>query len=293
MEAGSLSRAAERLLMTQSGVSQHIKDLEHHFGTELFIRERRGVSLTPAGETLLTYAEDLLKLATQAENAVTDVSNLVNQQIQVIATPGISIYLLPEWVQAFRVKYPNLSVMLKTDITSQVIEQVLESQADVGFIEGELDSQASKQIDVRALDEVEQYVVIGQPHGWWGQSHISIDALNHQPFIMRQPTSQSRQWLADMLKHYQVVPKIVAEFDNLESIKRAVIAGDGLTILPLYAIQQERDLGLVQAIALDESLLQRTLKLIWKRGQLFSPVVRAFLREVQVYFPQATINVDI
>ena len=98
---GSFSRAAESLLMTQPAVSQHIQDLEAQLGTQLFVRERRGVSLTTEGETLHGYATRILQLMAEAENAVTDVTQLAGGSVSVAATPGISVYLLPEWVQAF------------------------------------------------------------------------------------------------------------------------------------------------------------------------------------------------
>ena len=82
-QTGSFSAAAERLLMTQPAVSQHIQDLEASLGAKLFARGRRGVTLTPAGETLHRYTQEILRLLAEAENAVTDVQNLASGQVRV------------------------------------------------------------------------------------------------------------------------------------------------------------------------------------------------------------------
>ncbi len=93
---GSFSAAAEQLLLSQPAVSQHVHDLEAGLGTRLFERGRRGVMLTPAGAQLYDYAQAIFRLVAEAESAVTDVANLAAGQLAVGATPGVSVYLLPE-----------------------------------------------------------------------------------------------------------------------------------------------------------------------------------------------------
>jgi DNA-binding transcriptional LysR family regulator len=221
----------------------------------------------------------------EAEGAVTDVSQIDSGQVHIGATPGISVYLIPEWMQSFRARYPNLSVSLQTVVTPQ-IEALLRTQAvDVGFIEGELDEHSQQGIHVVPLEAVEQYVIVGPHHAWWGRGRVDIHALDQRAFIMRQVTSQTRRWLDAELHHYQVRPKITAEFDNLESIKRAVASGTCLTILPEYTVRQEESLGLLQRIPIAAAPLQRTLKAIWWKGNLLNPVTRAFLTHLTRYFP--------
>jgi len=124
VQAGSFSRAAERLLMTQSAVSQHIRDLETTLGASLFVRGPRGVTLTPSGETLHEYVLEIFKLLSEAENAVTNVKNLAAGRITIGATPGVSVYWLPEWVRAFRATYPNLVAALLTGTSPQILDDL-------------------------------------------------------------------------------------------------------------------------------------------------------------------------
>ncbi|MBI1257893.1 MAG: LysR family transcriptional regulator [Chloroflexi bacterium] len=276
-QQGSFSAAAERLYITQSAVSQHVKALENHFGRPLFQRGRRGVKLTPSGETLLRYAQEIFTLIDQAETALIDVENLSQGRLSIGATPGISIYLVPDWVQRFRAHYPQLSVSLKTGVTAQIVADVLSQQIDLGFVEGELEDFKPDRLNIIPLQEVEQMVIVGFKHPWWDKAAVQIEDLDRQSFIVRPPDSQSRIWLDQALRHSGVEPVIGAEFDNLESIKRAVIAGSCLTILPKYVVQNEADLGLLHVLPLVDQPLKRVLKLISLRDVAFSALEQAFL----------------
>ncbi|HXF64119.1 MAG TPA: LysR family transcriptional regulator [Caldilineaceae bacterium] len=285
VEEGSFSAAAARLLMTQSGVSQHIQELERNLGAVLFRRSPRGVRLTPAGQTLYDYARRIFALVAEAEAAVSDVTLLPSGQVNVGATPGVSIYVLAEWVQRFAAAYPNLTVNVQTEITPRIVEALLARRLDIGLIEGELTPAQTAQLEVRELEPIDQFVVVGSRHPFWTRREVALAELDGQRFIMRQRESQTRIWLDAALAQHGIRPRIGAEFDTVESIKRAVIAGPALTILPAYAVHDEQTFGLLRALPITGSPLQRTLKLIWDRRRPFSPVTRAFLRYLVERFP--------
>ncbi|MBL8120019.1 MAG: LysR family transcriptional regulator, partial [Anaerolineae bacterium] len=120
-ETGSFSAAAERLYMTQPAVSQHIKELEGGLGRTLFQRGWRGVKLTAHGEILQRYTGEIFALVAEAERALTDVEQLSSGRVRVGATPGVGVYLAPEWVQQFRSRYPQLTVALQTGVTASIV----------------------------------------------------------------------------------------------------------------------------------------------------------------------------
>ncbi len=282
---GSFSSAAEHLLMTQSGVSQHIRDLERGLGVQLFVRSRRGVALTPAGETLHRYSRQIFALVAEAENAVTDVTQLPAGRVTVDATPGVSAYVLAEWIESFRNRHPNLTVILQTKITPQIAGDIWAQRADVAFVEGEFDAETEAQLGVKVLETIDQLVIVGQKHSFWNRSTVEIQELDGETFIMRQPASQTRIWLDRVLQECDVHPRVGAEFDNVESIKRAVIAGAALTILPAYVIRDEQAFGLLRAVPVASHLLQRTLKLVWDKQRFWSPVTLALFVHLQTRFP--------
>ncbi|ACL23001.1 LysR family transcriptional regulator [Chloroflexus aggregans] len=281
--AGSLSKAAEQLHMTQSGVSQHIRALEDSLGTALFVRGRRGVELTPAGQRLLAYCEGIFRLVAEAELAVTDVAGLRNGLLTIGVTPGVSAYLLPEWVQMFGQRYPHLSVSSQTGTTSVIVAELRGGTLDLGAIEGELDGTITD-IQQQPLREFDQYVVVGRRHPWWGRHEVALSELTGQPMVMRQANSQTRTWLEQALRDQALVPRVIAELDNLESIKRMVMIGTGITILPLYTITTEQELGALHPIAITGRPLRRTLRLLWRAARPLTPVAYAFRQLLITYY---------
>jgi len=282
---GSFSAAAEQLLLSQPAVSQHVHGLEASLGTRLFARGRRGVTLTPAGVQLDGYAQAIFRLVAEAENAVTDVANLAAGQLAVGATPGVSVYLLPEPIQEFHSRYPNLSVTVHTGTTPEIMADLRRGRLDLGLIEGEVDEVADAGVAVQPLQVVAQWVVVGPRHPWWGRASVAAAELAGQTFVMRQRHSQTRIWLDGLLHAHAIHPRVGAEFDNVESIKRAVMNGASIAILPDYAVRSEVALGQLWQLSLSDQPLERVLKLIWSRERFLAPVARAFLGCAQRYAP--------
>lgn len=285
VQEGSFSSAATRLYMTQPAVSQHVQDLEAMLGTKLFDRKRRGVHLTPSGETLYAYTRRILQLVAEAEAAVTDVENLAEGQLNISATPGISGYLLPEWVSAFRARYPNLGVGLRTDVTQQVVGDVLSHQADLGFIEGELGTSPNEALAIQILSDIDMVIVVSPQHEWAKRSSVTLNALNEQTLITRQTGSKTRSWLDSTLARYGVKPRIIGEFDSPEAIKQAIMSGTCLAILPDYSVRREVGAGLLISLKVSDVELQRQMSLIWDKRQAMSAIGRAFIHYLSQQFP--------
>lgn len=285
VQYGSFSSAAQQLHMTQPAVSQHIHDLEKHVGTKLFTRGRRGVSLTEAGTTLFNYTQRILRLVAEAESEVTNVENLVAGQLSLGATPGVSVYLLPDWLHGFRERYPNLGVSLSTNVTTQIVSGVLSHQLDLGFVEGELEEIQTASLGHHVLGPIELYLVVSRSHALYGAKHIAISELHGQPFVTRQPGSRTRIWIDQILQRHSIKPRIVAEFDNPEAIKQAVMSNLGVTILPEYAVRREVADGLLYGLSIDDVPLERNLKLLWDSNLPYTPVARAFLQHLSAGYP--------
>lgn len=285
VQEGSFRGAAERLYITQSAISQHIKDLETSLGRQLFERGWRGVTLTTHGELLQSYAQRIFDLVAEAENALTNLENLPEGKLTIGATPGVGIYLAPDWIGRFRSRYAQFSVTLQTGVTAQVVSDVLSQRLELGFVEGELDNHQNPRLGVCALQEVPQMVIIGTKHAWWEAESVCLEQLRDQPFIVRPPNSQSRIWLEQTLRAHGIEPRISAEFDNIESTKRAVAAGMCITILPRYVVQSEIAQGVLRALPIEGNPLRRTLKLVWDQSAHFTPIGRAFLDMLRADYP--------
>ena len=276
-EKRSITATAEQLNMTQSGVSQHIKDLEGALGVRLFSRGRRGIELTDAGLLLQEHAAAILRMVAEAEHAVGDLRTQRHTHLVLGATPGISTYLLPEWIASFSEAYPNIRCDLLTLTTPEILHALDDRTIALGLIEGELHESAYQKYDVRVLREIEHYAVVSKLHPWWSKPELSTAELNGCAMVTRQPKSQTHIWFEQVLCQHNVSVRIEAAFDNLESIKRAILNRPWLSILPDYVVQQEVTLGLLRIIPIRDNPFKRQMKVLWPRQAPLLPATRRMI----------------
>lgn len=281
-EEGAISRAADRLYLTQPAVSQQIHTLEIAIGATLFTRGRRGVLLTPAGETLLDYAHRILDLAAEAQQAVTLATGAREGVVRLGASPGVGPCLMPTWISAFRAHHPAISVTMKTASTPEILKTLHERKIDLAIVEGEIDDPA---IQAEFLTDEEIVVVVGPEHAWWGRTSVMPAELGGERFIMREEGSLTRAWETRSLLNLGIQPTVVAEFDNPIAIKRAVTSGVGIALLPHFAVKGENEQERLMIIPIEGRPLYRTLKLLWISHCLKNSAVYAFIRYLAQEFP--------
>lgn len=285
-QEGSFSRAAEQLYLTQPAVSQHIQTLETNLGVQLFTRGRRGIKLTPSGKILTDYTHCLLRLAEETREAVTRVDELdVPQQVNIGASPGIGIYLLPNWIKSFHYRYPSLSVTMKTAVTPLVVEAIRCGDIKIGIIEGEL---TDDQVPSAPLWDEEIVIVVSTAHPWHSKQTLTINELAGQFFVVREKGSLTRAWEEQVLKERGISAQIIAEFDSPAAIKQAVASGLGTALLPLFAVQSDYNL---HPLRLSSGPLHRTLKLIWGEHSLENQAVQAFISHLSNEFPHLPLQI--
>lgn len=281
---GSFSQAAGRMSLTQPAISQHMRDLENSLQVDIFERGPRGVKLTPAGEILLDYTRCILRLVSEAEGAVQQFELLESGQLTLGGTPGASVYLLPGWIQQFHQRFGGLAISLHTDTTTGLVMDLLAGKLDLAFVEGEL--QLEPPINAIMLQEIRLFVVVGEGHAWEKRQNIRLHELDGQAFISRPPGSQTRSWTDQIFNQYGVQPRVVAEFDNPESIRQAVANGLGFTILAEWGLSQDQAGARLHKLPIDGLDLRRTLKLVWASSTPLKPVSRAFLTLLADHYPQ-------
>ena len=280
---GSFSKAADRLLLTQPAVSQHMRDLEISLQAPLFIRGSRGVKLTQAGETLLDYTRSILRLVSEAEEAIIRSDTPEIKQIAIGATPGAGSNLLPSLIQDFQRRYPGIRISLTTGTTTVIATEILTASLEIGFIEGELSVEPP--LIALPLREIDLFVLVGPDHPWNNRDSIPAAALNGQPFITRPAGSKTRAWIDQMFLKYDLTPDIIAEFDRPEAIMSAVAAGMGITIQPDWGITNGPG-GKLKALSIQGVQMQRTLRLLWSEDRPLKPTVKSFLSHLSVQFPK-------
>jgi LysR family transcriptional regulator, low CO2-responsive transcriptional regulator len=256
-EEASVSRAAERLGISQPAVSMQLKKLEESVGVPLVETRGRSVALTVPGRSLADYAERLLRLSREAEEAMEDYRTLRRGRLRIAASSTPGAYLLPATLAAFGRTHPDVSVSLEVSNTRHALGLVAGGLADLAVV-GEADPQ---EFDVRLtpLCEDRLTVVVAPSHPWAQRRQVTGAELAAEPLILREEGSNTRAVLDRRLGALGLRPRVGLELGSTEAVKEAVAAGLGAAVISGLAVRWDLASGRMTAVAAEGLDLVRRL----------------------------------
>jgi DNA-binding transcriptional LysR family regulator len=274
----SFSSTANLLCLTQPAVSHQIHALEEYLETRLFDRVKGEVTLTPAGEILFKYAEQILDLYQRAEKEIEDLTNTVRGRLVIGASTTIGQYFLPAIIGEFKDVYPKIDIFLSNANTREVISQLLGNLIDLGFIEGPL---KYKGIWVEKLVEDELVVIVSSRHRWKEGIEIEKEDLLKEPIILREQGSGTRKVIENTLSRNGIKftdLNVKMELGSSESIKAAVEANLGIAIISKWSILKEKKLGTLKMLYVKGIRFKRDFSVIIKQDRFKTKPMELFLK---------------
>lgn len=268
-DAGGISAAAKKLHRVQSNVTTRIQQLEASLGTQLFVRDKGRLHLSPAGELFLNYAEALLKLSQQARDAV---SGSVPRGVLRIGTlESTAASRLPPLLSRYHKKYPAVRVELTTGTTDALIEAVLDRKVEAAFV---AECTARPQLEILPVC-TEELVLIAP------KSHPKV----RHPRDVRADTIISfpsgctyRRLLQGWLATGDVVPEKTLELSSYHAIVACVASGTGIAFAPRSVLETIRGTRDVAVYPLGTGKGKAVTSLIWRKGES-SPALEAMRTE--------------
>ena len=270
----SFTLAAKELFLTQPAVTIQIQKLEADYETKLFDRVGKKIFLTESGKTLHSYAEKILALFAQAEEALIDMKELKFGKLTIGSSVTVGSYYLPKIFETFGKQYPDIEIQMNLANSHQVIEDVLAFKRDLGFV-GELHHYAGLVI-IPFLEE-ELVLIVPPNHPFAHGEGISLRDLAGQPFIAREAGSATRELVEEKAERKGVSLKVVMDLASNEAIKKAVENGLGLSIISRYVVQKEVDQGFLRIVPFTREKIMRKFFIIYHEDKYLSSIIRAFL----------------
>ncbi len=263
----SFTKAAEALHMTQPAVTFQIRQLEEHFGTRLFDRTHNRISLTEAGELVKRYTDQIIDLYREMDNEVRKLTGDVQGPLVVGASTTIGEYVIPELLGEFQASFPHVKLQLNVANTTGIIHMVENNDIDVGIVEGPINN---KNLVSTVCWEDELMVICAPSHPLAKRKSVPLGKLMEHPFIGREEGSGTRDVFWQRLAQEKIDPadlNITMEFGSPESIKNAVAAGLGISVLSAATLKKELKLGSLATVPLDPPV-RRPFSIVYQR-QIF------------------------
>jgi DNA-binding transcriptional LysR family regulator len=278
VEEGSFSRAAKRMLLTQPALTKNIRNVEDYLGVRVVNRSNSGISLTPEGKIIYDYAQRIVKLRDEARTKIIKLHENTGGNIYIGASTIPATYILPRALSEFKKKHPDIRIYIKTADSEEAMNMVLDNEVEIGCIGKK---PLNKKLMAEPLWKDRLVLVVPKLHRWFNKKSITLPELLDEPFVIREKGSATRELFESCLKESKSLSlsrlNICGELGSSAAIKEAVIAGLGVSVISIHAVQRELSQGLLFEVRLQGCRMERNFYLIYKRHFDFLPAHKIFI----------------
>jgi DNA-binding transcriptional LysR family regulator len=273
-ETESFTKAAQINQVTQSAVSQQISSLERLFKSLLIERSKKRFRLTREGQVLYDYSKQVLNTFNALENKLQEIKDIISGTIRVATIYSIGLHDLPPYLKKFLKAYPTVNVHVEYRRANQVYEDVIGNVVDLGLVAYPV---RDNKLEIFPLRKDPLVLICHPQHALAKGKSVRLKTLSGQKFIGFEPDIPTRKALDRLLKDHGVHVQHVMEFDNIETVKRAVEIDAGVAIVPQSTVVQEVAKQSLAQVALDDGDFYRPLAAIYKKNKVLSPAMKEFL----------------
>lgn len=274
VETGSFSRAAQLNHVTQSAVSQQIRALETRYEQRLLSRSARQVTPTPAGERLFRGCKEILARFSEVEGEIREQATDVSGTCNVSAIYSVGLHELSHVQRELLRSHPKVNLRLNYRRSDQVYDDVILGAADLGLVAY---PQARAGVDIIPFREDKLAVVLPPNHALASKAKVALSAVAGLPFIAFDREAPSRKGIDKIFRDKGLELNVTMELDNVETIKRAVELGLGISVLPQPTVYQEVTQGTVVAKPFAEGAFTRPIGILVRKGKYLSRASQAVL----------------
>ena len=275
VETGSLSRAARLNFVSQSAVSQQLRALEQRYGRRLIERAPRiGARATEAGRLVYEEVKPVLDRLAALEQRLRAKPDVIAGTVRVATVYSVGLHTLPPTIKRCLKVYPEINVRLSYRRTNEVSAACLDGDVDFGIVA--LPSRRA-QLEIVPLGHDELVVAAAPNHPIARRARCRLAALDGQPFIGFDRDIPTRRFVDALLRRHGVRVNYVMELDNIETIKRSVEAGLGLSLLPAPTLTAEVRARTLVARPAVEGPFRRPIGVMYRRTRELTAAGQAFL----------------
>jgi DNA-binding transcriptional LysR family regulator len=274
VETKSFSKSAKLNGITQSAVSQQARAMERHFKTLLIDRSQKQFQLTREGQRVYESAKEVLHTYEKLLSELQEMKKVISGTIRISTIYSIGLHELPPFIKKFLHDFPSVNVRVEYRRSNLVYEDILHNAVDFGLVAFPV---KQRQIEVLPFRN-DHLVVIAHPqHPIAKRAEIEVKDLTGQKFIGFDPDIPTRKAVDIIFREHKLEIEPVMEFDNIETVKRAVEIDHGIAIVPQATVQQEIRQGSLVAIPFKGKEFTRPLSVLYRKGRVLTPAMKKFI----------------
>jgi DNA-binding transcriptional LysR family regulator len=274
VETKSFSKAAKLNGITQSAVSQQARAMERHFKTLLVDRSQKQFQLTREGLRVYEAAKEVLHQYEKLLSELQEMKKVISGTIRISTIYSIGLHELPPYIKKFLHEYPSVNVRVEYRRSNLVYEDILHNSVDFGLVAFPVKMRQIEMIPFRN----DHLVLITHPsHVLAKAEEVSLHALAGHKFIGFDPDIPTRKAVDQIFRENRIEIEPVMEFDNIETVKRAVEIDAGVAVVPLATVLQEVKQGTLVAVHFKGREFTRPLAILHRKGRVLTPAMKKFI----------------
>ena len=271
-ESMNMTEAAASLFMSQSAVSQAVSELEKHYGVKLFDRLSRRLYITPAGDKLRNYALHMIRMNADIEKDMKALS--ISGPLRLGASVTVAAAVLPTLVGTFQKTYSKTDIEVLEDNTAQTEKALLGDKIDIGLVEGEI---TSPYIYSKSFMDDELVLICGEGHRFVTKGVIQPRELENENFIIREYGSGTRKMFENRMELHGISWRAGWTCNNADSIKAAVAAGIGVSVISKMAVAKEVKAGELFMKKIEGMQFDREFKIVYHKNKYLTKTMCDFI----------------
>lgn len=274
-ESGGVTKASDRLRISQPAVTAQLRNLERELGLVLFRAKGRGVALTEAGERLAEQGRRLFALEREIEREAERIRLGEQGRLRIAATYLPANMMLPQWIARYKREYPEVDIDLTTLNSSKAFDRLLQYDADLAVVGG--GRELPDGLAYIPLMQDELWFIVPGNHPLAGRE-ATLRRLVAEPFVVREEGSSGRELLEALCRlHGVAMPGIGLQVSGTGETIRAVTAGYGAALASALEVRESIGRGEIARVAVDGILLHNPIGLYTRSGDPLTPSARKFI----------------
>jgi DNA-binding transcriptional LysR family regulator len=274
VETKSFSKAAKLNGITQSAVSQQARSMERNFKTLMIDRSQKQFNLTREGQRIYDAAKEILHVYEKLASELQEMKKVISGTIRISTIYSIGLHELPPYIKRFLHDYPSVNVRIEYRRSNLVYEDILHNSVDFGLVAF---PQKLRQIENLPFRN-DRLVLITHPnHPLAKSAEVDLKTLAGHKFIGFDPDIPTRKAVDQIFRDNKLEITPVMEFDNIETVKRAVEIDHGIAIVPQATVLQEVNQGTLTAVPFSGKEFTRPLAILHRKGRVLTPAMKKFI----------------
>jgi len=284
VETKSFSKSAKLNGITQSAVSQQARAMERHFKALLIDRSQKQFQLTREGQNVYESAKEVLHTYDKLLCELQEMKKVISGTIRISTIYSIGLHELQPYIKKFLRDFPSVNVRVEYRRSNLVYEDILHNSVDFGLVAFPV---KARQIEVIPFRNDHLVVITHPNHALVKGGTVEVRDLAGQKFIGFDPDIPTRKAIDQIFHENKLEIEPVMEFDNIETVKRAVEIDHGIAIVPQATVVQEARQGTLAVLRFKNREFTRPLAILHRKGRVLAPAMKKFIETLSMDLPEA------